>query len=385
MAEYSELKEKYDSRFTKEQVLELYAIGVTLENTPLEKQRRLYRQLCRVPELIKYLGRKNNSPPELGYYAGGVHSVVLISNYHSRELIKANNLPKIVDKSTHPFQRVHNLIFLRDNIINPHPYVLYKLADDDNINEFRIAKKINKEDEKRLFGIGEDTGIGIQEIKSYGARSLDKLLGQESLFSLELKLNSIHKESLKQYISFHEVIKFSKILFEALEILRKYEIFHRDLGLGNIILEQKGSVKIIDFGIATDTPNSEPKDNRKYGGANDLISLGQIVYTVYTGKNLFNTSILRSSWEIAEEIESYRDDCYQTPELLEQRLKQVEINLSNEEHLGLKKIILACLRATILNPQNSSFAHDESYEEIRELFNKYIVIGWSGLSINNDA
>ena len=67
---------------------------------------------------------------------------------------------------------------------------------------------------------------------------------------------------------------------------------------------------IIDLGIATTKKGAQPLDNRRYGGVNDLVSLGQIIYKMYTGEHLFAESESMETTIYAQELNDHRDWIY---------------------------------------------------------------------------
>ena len=100
---------------------------------------------------------------------------------------------------------------------------------------------------------------------------------------------------------------------EGVAYLHKHNIMHRDLAIGNILLDGKGHCKICDFGLAVEmrqpnethmtmcgTPNAispEVASGTKYGLQSDIWGLGIILYTLLVGKAPFDDGRVKSTIE----------------------------------------------------------------------------------------
>ncbi len=82
---------------------------------------------------------------------------------------------------------------------------------------------------KHFFSHGEDTVIAMEYIDGM---AVDEKIEKEGRFSIE------------------ESLQISSDLLDILEFAHQKGIYHRDIKPGNIMLDKKGQVKIIDFGIA---------------------------------------------------------------------------------------------------------------------------------------
>lgn len=90
---------------------------------------------------------------------------------------------------------------------------------------------------------------------------------------------------------------FFKEIVESLEFMQSMSISHRDLKLENILIDQQLSIKIADFGFATESPGllesykgtpvymaPEIIEGKKYSGFKaDLFSAGVILFTLVKG------------------------------------------------------------------------------------------------------
>ena len=125
---------------------------------------------------------------------------------------------------------------------------------------------------------------------------------------LELCTQSTLENLLKTRKRFHtiEVQYYTKQLVNALLYLQSEKVIHRDLKLGNILLNHNQEVKLADFGLAVrlesddelrkticGTPNYiAPEVIQGYVGHSypaDIWSLGVIIYQLSFGKAPFET------------------------------------------------------------------------------------------------
>ena len=83
-------------------------------------------------------------------------------------------------------------------------------------------------------------------------------------------------------------LEYSRKLLDAIKYLWKEGFRHRDIHPGNIKVDSKGNVVVLDFGIAAKDRYAAPKDNRRYGGKTDLFSWGLMTYKMLTGEHFLN-------------------------------------------------------------------------------------------------
>ncbi|MBN2459811.1 protein kinase [Candidatus Woesearchaeota archaeon] len=122
-----------------------------------------------------------------------------------------------------------------------------------------------------------------------------------------------------------------KDILHGLEELRKAGIYHSDIHDKNIMVDYVNRrTLIIDLGEATTEPHEINKGNRRYGGNNDLISLGQLIYKMYTGHNLFHEKPGITSDLDKEEIRREREETYASPIKKGNMLAKVRQDLPKE-------------------------------------------------------
>ncbi|KNC56230.1 plk/plk-unclassified protein kinase [Thecamonas trahens ATCC 50062] len=135
---------------------------------------------------------------------------------------------------------------------------------------------------------------------------------------LEICTNGSFMELLKarRQLTEPEVAYYMWQLLEATEYMHARNIIHRDLKLGNLFIDDKLQVKVGDFGLATSvehkgerkkticgTPNyiaPEILDSRNNGHSFevDIWSIGVILYTMIIGKPPFETSKLKTTYNL---------------------------------------------------------------------------------------
>jgi len=162
--------------------------------------------------------------------------------------------------------------------------------------------------------------------------------------------------------------RISADVFNGLTELKKAGIYHRDIRPSNILLDEtKDRAVIIDLGDATDNPDAIPICNRRYGGS-DLLSLGQVMYKMATGHNLFN-EFGKPSIEAADEIEKLRKSFCEDPLLQENYFHKVCKDVNDR---WMSEGIRLCLAAGLgIGDKQLSCPQeirDAAYAEVRQYF-----------------
>jgi hypothetical protein len=102
--------------------------------------------------------------------------------------------------------------------------------------------------------------------------------------------------------------------------------------------------------------------NRYYGGNNDLISLGQLMYKMVTGHNLFNVSSgVSGTPQTKDSVKRYREEAYNDGRALLRSKYFAQID-RNVRHPGINRMI-----KTILDDDLWTQPSLEKVETVREL------------------
>jgi hypothetical protein len=150
------------------------------------------------------------------------------------------------------------------------------------IGEVRLARGIAHPNVCRVYDIGE--------AESWHYLSMEYIDG-ETLASLLRRIGSLPSE---------KALDVARQLCAGLAAAHDRGVLHRDLKPGNIMLDGRGQVRIVDLGFAT--PIADPKSDvagtpaymapeqlhGEYASErSDLFALGAVLYEVFTGHRLF--------------------------------------------------------------------------------------------------
>ena len=167
-----------------------------------------------------------------------------------------------------------------------------KLINPEKSEEFDYLKKVNNANSDGLNNI-----VGLSDFSArFGVMCLEYVRGTR--LDVLMKNNALPMST---------VWKYGRGICNGILELRRAGIYHRDLHDRNIIISLEDKVQfninesnettiikrfydqpvIIDLGAATYDSDNEHDGNTAYGGNNDLISLGQIMYRMAIGTNMF--------------------------------------------------------------------------------------------------
>ena len=167
-------------------------------------------------------------------------------------------------------------------IIHPH-----NIADQQAVERFKkeilLAREISHENVIRIHDFGEEKGIKFISMQFIEGVNLKELIQKKGLLGLK------------------KTIEISRQICAGLQAAHRKGIVHRDLKPHNIMIDRKGNVLIMDFGLAKSiegegislpdmvvgTPeyiSPEQAKGEKVDGRSDLYSLGIIMYEMAAGK-----------------------------------------------------------------------------------------------------
>ena len=150
-------------------------------------------------------------------------------------------------------------------------------------NELRIARKITHKNVGKMYDINEEKGTHYITMEYVSGQDLKGLIQQTGQLAIGTS------------------ISVAKQICEGLSEAHKTGVIHRDLKPSNIMIDRKGNVRIMDFGIARSlkekgitsagvmigTPeymSPEQVEGKEVDQRSDIYSLGVILYEMVTGQ-----------------------------------------------------------------------------------------------------
>ncbi len=150
-------------------------------------------------------------------------------------------------------------------------------------NELKLARKISQKNVGRMFDLNEEAGthyITMEYVPGEDLKSFMRRSGQLNIAT---------------------AIRITKQICEGLSEAHGIGIVHRDLKPSNIMIDKKGNVRIVDFGIAQfpgesgltgegviigtpDYMSPEQADGQDVDARSDIYSFGTILYEMVTGR-----------------------------------------------------------------------------------------------------
>lgn len=151
-------------------------------------------------------------------------------------------------------------------------------------NEVRIARQVSHPNVCRVYDIGEAEGLPFLSME---------YVDGEDLATLLRRIGRLPND---------KALEISRKVCAGLAAAHARGVIHRDLKPGNIMLDRRGEVLIVDFGLAALPSQLGPKDVREgtpaymspeqlkgseVSAASDIFALGLVLYELFTGRRAY--------------------------------------------------------------------------------------------------
>jgi eukaryotic-like serine/threonine-protein kinase len=160
--------------------------------------------------------------------------------------------------------------------------------------EIRLARKITHRNVLRTFDYGEAEGVYFISMEFVRGYTLSELLD----------------EAPNRQMPSRAAVGISRQICRGLHAAHEQGIVHRDIKPGNVLIDAKGEVKLMDFGIArmAETPEAvtqaglivgtphymspEQVQGKQLDARSDVYSMGILIYEMLVGRRPFESSSL---------------------------------------------------------------------------------------------
>jgi predicted Ser/Thr protein kinase len=160
--------------------------------------------------------------------------------------------------------------------------------------EIRLARKITHRNVLRTYDYGEAEGVYFISMEFVRGYTLSEMLGEAQSRQMAPRL----------------AVGISRQICRGLQVAHEQGIIHRDIKPQNVLIDAKGEVKLMDFGIArmAETPEAmtqaglivgtphymSPEQVRgdQLDARSDVYSMGVLIYEMLSGRRPFESSSL---------------------------------------------------------------------------------------------
>jgi eukaryotic-like serine/threonine-protein kinase len=234
-----------------------------------------------------------------------------------------------------------------------------KVADPERkqrfVQEAKSASSLNHPNIITIYDIGQAEGVDFISMELVSGKALDRLIPRHGM-----RLN--------------EALKYAVQIADALARAHAAGIVHRDLKPGNIMVNEHGLVKVLDFGLAKLTEaapaaedeatrtmrptteegkivgtvaymSPEQAEGKKVDARSDIFSFGSVLYEMVTGRQAFHGDTKASTLAAI-----LKDDPRPASQLVDGLPREVE------------KLISRCLRKEV----NQRFQHMDDLKIVLE-------------------
>lgn len=203
-------------------------------------------------------------------------------------------------------------------------------------NEVRVARQVSHPNVCRVYDIGEADGVPFISMEYVDGEDLASLLQRIGRLPADKALEIARK------------------ICAGLAAAHERGIIHRDLKPHNIMLNRRGEVVVMDFGLAAvadELRGAEARDGtpaymspeQLRGGSvtskSDIYALGLIIYELFTGKRAFEAASLQ---ELVRMQESSRPASMSS--------------LASDVDPAVEKVVLRCLQSDAAQRPSSALA-----------------------------
>jgi Tol biopolymer transport system component/predicted Ser/Thr protein kinase len=166
------------------------------------------------------------------------------------------------------------------------------------VQEAKAASALNHPNIITIYDISSDQGVDFIAMEYVAGKALDQMMGRKGL-------------------PLRETLKYAVQMADALAAAHEAGIVHRDLKPGNVMVTEKGLVKVLDFGLAKLVEPFEPEgsatvtlepaphteegtivgtvaymspeqaEGKKVDARSDIFSFGSVLYEMVTGRRAF--------------------------------------------------------------------------------------------------
>ena len=217
----------------------------------------------------------------------------------------------------------------------------YPLMFERFLKEAEVLAKLNHPNIVRIFDISPKTNPSFISMEYVNGHTFQELVQSKSQLTLLKKIDYLIKVT------------------EGLSAIHKAGLVHRDMKPANIMVNDAGVVKIMDFGIIKDLESDvsntqtqgligspsymspEQITGKKISGKSDIFSLGIIIYEFITEEPLFLASTLPETLSNILTVKiSNKDHFKQLDKTLKKILLKLMSRNPNERYASCSKILV---------------------------------------------
>jgi WD40 repeat protein/serine/threonine protein kinase len=236
------------------------------------------------------------------------------------------------------------------------------------MREARITAKLNHPNIVTIYEVAQHRGVPFLALEYVHGRSLYERLKDQ------------------RWPSVHESVRIGLAVAEALVHAHHHGVLHRDLKPGNVVIDQEGRVRVVDFGLAVvidDRPSEEegePRSVRNDGevegtplymapeqwcgepssAATDVWALGVMLYLLIARRHPFNAATLADVFmAVSTEEPASWGDAVDTVVELEELVRRCLSKSASERPSAAE--VLDTLRSILSAPRHAEISQDSPY------------------------